>query len=154
MSSRSHLMAVLAVLLCACGAKTQLITWDAEPVPPECQTDDDCNDGVYCDGVEACREGRCIGGAPIVCTDGDECTDDSCDEPTRVCLHRPATRDADGDGYNGPRAGHQPGDPGSCGNDCNDMNAAIHPAMSAGFLNNRIDKRFAIRSIVYTPRHR
>lgn len=124
---RSGACALIVSLLAGCGAKTGLQTWDAEPVPPECQTDTDCDDGLYCTGAEACREGRCIAGAPIVCTDGDQCTDDACVEQSRSCVHRAATRDVDGDGYNGPRAGHQAGDNGSCGDDCNDANAAIHP---------------------------
>ncbi|MEI8258469.1 MAG: MopE-related protein, partial [Deltaproteobacteria bacterium] len=127
-----------AFALAACGAKTQLRTWDAAPVEPECQTDEDCSDGVYCDGVESCHEGRCVPGAPVVCTDGVECTDDSCNESARACVHAPASHDADGDGYNGPRPGHRAGDTGACGDDCNDANASIHPGATE-FCNGIID---------------
>ena len=35
--------------------------------------------------------------------------------------------DVDGDGYLGALPGTQPGTAGSCGNDCNDANASVHP---------------------------
>lgn len=75
-----------------------------------------CDDGGYCDGVERCapRLG-CLNGEPVACSDGDACTVDACDEPTRGCRHAP--RDADGDG-----------DPdGNCvpGADCDDRDAAV-----------------------------
>ena len=110
-----------------CGAKTELRTWDAEPAPPECMEDLDCNDELFCSGIESCREGRCVPGAPVVCTDGDECTADDCNESTRSCTHAPVSRDGDGDGFRGPREGFRVGIAGACGDDCNDTNAAIHP---------------------------
>ncbi len=116
-----------ALALAGCGAKTELRTWDAEPVPPECQTDEDCSNATFCDGEESCHEGRCVPGAPVACTDGVECTDDACDELRRACVHNPASRDADGDGYNGPRPGYRPAVLHACGDDCDDTNPRIHP---------------------------
>jgi len=43
-----------------------------------CQTDGDCTDGNACNGAEACVEGVCTGGTPLVCNDGNSCTTDSC----------------------------------------------------------------------------
>lgn len=67
-------------------------------------------------------------GAPVICMDGDECTADECSEAQRgACVHTPLSRDADGDGYRGPRMGFRPGAPGACGDDCDDEDPAVHP---------------------------
>jgi hypothetical protein len=52
-----------------------------------CLSDDDCDDGLFCNGVETCDIGGtdlCITGTPP-CDDWDECTLD-CDEDTDSCL--------------------------------------------------------------------
>ncbi len=42
-----------------------------------------CNDGSVCTTVDTCALGACVGGGPaLVVTDGDACTDDSCDAVT------------------------------------------------------------------------
>ena len=41
-----------------------------------------CDDGSACSSGEACALGECVGGAPVVCKDGNECTDDSCNPAT------------------------------------------------------------------------
>lgn len=47
--------------------------------PPECLTDDDCDDGLYCNGAERCREGVCESGNPA-------CSDSlTCDEQEQQC---------------------------------------------------------------------
>ncbi len=45
-----------------------------------------CEDGELCTQADACSEGKCVAGKPIVCTDGSECTTDSCDTKTGKCL--------------------------------------------------------------------
>ena len=48
------------------------------------QTDDGCDDGLYCNGVEPCSSGTCVAGTPPDCaTGGDVCDDnlDACVEP-------------------------------------------------------------------------
>lgn len=53
-----------------------------------CREDRDCDDGVHCNGAETCSpELACVAGAPPACDDGDACTDDRCDEATRLCEH-------------------------------------------------------------------
>lgn len=52
---------------------------------PECTIDADCDDGLYCNGVEACQAGICQVGTPIDCHDGNPCTTDFCDEATESC---------------------------------------------------------------------
>lgn len=46
-----------------------------------------CDNGVFCDGAEACSPGvGCTDGAPIVCpSDGVACTDDTCNENDDAC---------------------------------------------------------------------
>jgi len=63
-----------------------------EDLPSEggvCTFHAECDDGVYCNGVEHCISGRCQAGDEILCSDGVECTTDSCDEATKSCRHAP-----------------------------------------------------------------
>jgi hypothetical protein len=49
-----------------------------------------CNDGLYCNGVEACVAGvGCQAGSPIVCNDGLACTSDACSEAQKKCVFGP-----------------------------------------------------------------
>ena len=52
---------------------------------PDCATS--CDDGFFCNGAEACTEGRCASGTPPVCDDGVDCTLSFCDEDTDACRH-------------------------------------------------------------------
>ncbi len=59
-----------------------------------CTTNADCDDGAYCNGVEACDPGNpaanargCIGGGAPSCDDGVACTADSCDEAADACVN-------------------------------------------------------------------
>jgi hypothetical protein len=71
--------------------------------------------------------GHCIETAPTNCDDQNPCTKDACVPETGACTYTPATKDLDGDGYNGPLEGHKAGDCGSCGDDCDDTNKAAFP---------------------------
>ncbi len=56
----------------------------------ECSVDADCNNGLYCDGVETCDvNGQCQPGTPVDCNDGVDCTVDSCNETTDSCDNVP-----------------------------------------------------------------
>ena len=51
-----------------------------------CVTDADCDDGVFCNGVETCHATLgCQAGAPVDCNDGIDCTGDACNEATDAC---------------------------------------------------------------------
>ncbi len=50
-----------------------------------CTIDADCDDGVFCNGVETCVTGACQSGSAVSCDDGVACTDDSCNEATDNC---------------------------------------------------------------------
>jgi hypothetical protein len=47
-----------------------------------------CDDADACTTGDRCAGGRCEGGAPLVCNDGNLCTDDAC-EPARGCIATP-----------------------------------------------------------------
>ncbi|UCF66121.1 MAG: exo-alpha-sialidase [Acidobacteriota bacterium] len=53
----------------------------------ECLFDPDCDDGVFCNGIEACLEGSCQSGTAPDCADGDACTVDSCDPVLDACTN-------------------------------------------------------------------
>jgi hypothetical protein len=57
--------------------------------PQECYVDDNCADGVFCNGEEVCYTGECRDGADPDCDDSDACTSDSCDKSLDRCVHDP-----------------------------------------------------------------
>ncbi len=71
--------------------------------------------------------GHCVEAAATNCDDGNPCTIDACLPDTGACDYKPATVDLDKDGHNGPLQGHQAGDCGSCGDDCDDTNPNAFP---------------------------
>ena len=52
-----------------------------------CVTDADCDDGLFCNGVESCVDSECEAGTSP-CDDGDGGTTDGCFEIFDVCAHR------------------------------------------------------------------
>lgn len=55
-------------------------------VDASCTRDENCDDGLACNGVETCDSGRCAEGVPVVCADdGIECTVERCDDTTGEC---------------------------------------------------------------------
>jgi hypothetical protein len=47
-----------------------------------------CDDGLFCNGEESCQPFLgCIAGAPVDCSDGIDCTEDSCDEEQDLCMN-------------------------------------------------------------------
>jgi hypothetical protein len=103
---------------------------DAAPAPdvtldaaPECAGDDDCEDGLACNGLATCSAGRCVAGAPLRCDDGLACTTDFCSEELRRCVNR--ALDADGDGIAAASCLDARGVP--LGADCDDASAGVYP---------------------------
>jgi hypothetical protein len=58
-----------------------------EFVAPGCSTNEQCDDGLYCNGAEQCVSGSCQAGTAPNCDDGVSCTIDSCNEGTDSCDH-------------------------------------------------------------------
>lgn len=85
---RRFVLASTSLVLASCG-----LVLDTSPpddggpiiVTPECDGDDDCNDGLFCNGVEACALGVCQTIGVPQCGDGIACTVDTCDEATDTC---------------------------------------------------------------------
>lgn len=75
---RAWASAVVVVVSLGCGP--------GRP-PPECETDRECDDGVACNGTEACQHGFCASGSPVGCDDGIPCTVDECTDTG--CQHAP-----------------------------------------------------------------
>jgi len=60
----------------------------------QCTTDEECNDGVFCNGVEICDAfNTCQPGTALVIDDGLYCTADSCDEDNDQIVHTPLSVD-------------------------------------------------------------
>ncbi len=151
----SAALAIAGATTASCGARTGLHYKPREPLPP-CLVDADCagfddkcrvihcvaiTDGGATGGAPGSSSsasgtggsmpivggGHCVEAAPVNCDDNDPCTIDTCNSTTGDCIHTSATVDRDGDGYKGPLEGHKAGDPGSCGDDCNDSDPTVHP---------------------------
>jgi hypothetical protein len=117
----------IATVLASCGSRTQFTAVEGPPPPPECISDKDCDGfGDQCFPV-ACVAGSCKDLTPVDCDDQNPCTTDTCDSSSGKCSHGSAVLDLDGDGHFAPLPGKKPGEPGSCGDDCDDTNAAAHP---------------------------
>lgn len=54
---------------------------------PQCSTDEDCDDDLYCNGVETCVNTLCQPGEAVDCSDTIGCTADACDEETDSCTN-------------------------------------------------------------------
>lgn len=88
-----------------------------------CDTASDCDDGLYCNGTEACTGGVCAPGTATDCDDGIACTEDVCVEARRAC--ESAAPDADDDGVTDATCRGTDGVP--LGNDCDDGDATRYP---------------------------
>ena len=75
-----YLNAVVVVLLAlGCGSVNN--------AKPDCATDANCDDGVFCNGAEVCTSaGACAAATAPMCDDGVSCTADACDEAAGQCM--------------------------------------------------------------------
>lgn len=69
-----------------------------------------CSDSDVCNGQETCSAGNCVPGKPLVCSDGNDCTSDSCD-PVSGCVSAPL---ADGTTCGGGQCGSASCHDGAC----------------------------------------
>ncbi len=131
---RSTRAAIAAALLIACGGPTETPDdagdagapldsgVDSGPVTPPCESNTDCDDGVFCNGAEACRPGDpladvvgCVPG-PARCAAMQTCNEAAarCESDCDVAP------DADDDHYRAASCG---------GNDCDDSDGAVNPGV-------------------------
>jgi len=70
---------------------------DAPPdTRPPCVSDEECDDGIFCNGREFCNMGGCGEGLPVDCAPPpDGCTMGFCDESIRDCIFTPIDADMD-----------------------------------------------------------
>jgi hypothetical protein len=85
----------------------------------------DCDDGLFCNGVELCVSGTCVGAPLGPCDSQSPCIVDTCNEALGTCSHQvlAGAVDADGDGFIALGC--------AGGNDCDDSpatGAGINPA--------------------------
>jgi len=52
------------------------------------EDDSPCDDDDICTQADACLDGECVGAVPLICYDGNPCTDDTCDS-LDGCVHTP-----------------------------------------------------------------
>ena len=79
------LIGVAALLIIAQPVLAQVV-----PQGTDCTIDDDCDDGLFCNGVEFCRDGFCV--AVSACPPGIMgcvMVGAICDEETDTCLDEP-----------------------------------------------------------------
>lgn len=98
-----------------CGGATPLCCEDSNSCAAECCFDSECDDLLFCTGVETCVGGVCVDGPNPCSADDCDCTNDFCQESTASCVHAPNNAFCDdgnfcnGTEYCDPSAG-----PGSC----------------------------------------
>ena len=74
----------------SCDSATDSVTVTVIPAPDLCESDAECDDGLYCNGAETCdSEGLCQAGTVVSCDDGVSCTQDTCNESTDSCDYTP-----------------------------------------------------------------
>ena len=140
MIRKASALGMLFAMTVGCGARTGLLERkqqdagsDAEPdveeVLPECDVDRPCPGSEDLCRQVVCRlpEGICVPQPEVLCDDQDPCTGDRCVSETGQCLFEPLSFDLDGDDFNGPRPGFAPGEPGACGDDCDDSSPLAFP---------------------------
>ncbi len=88
-----------------------------------CTADAECDDGLFCNGVETCVASACAAGTPPDCDDGIACTRDLCSETRAEC--RNVVPDADGDGVGDAACVDGAGTP--LGRDCDDSDPLRFP---------------------------
>ncbi|MCA9613734.1 MAG: hypothetical protein H6721_11630 [Sandaracinus sp.] len=90
-----------------------------------CESGDDCDDGLACNGVETCDAvtHACVLGEAVTCTPSDDCHTSECDEEAAGCAEK--LIDFDGDGYAST-------DLGECGDDCADDDPDSYPGAPEG----------------------
>lgn len=124
-----------ALAVNACGARGEPLgdrqsLWVPLPVRPDAGADF-CLAPSDCVSDDLCRPRRCVDQRcvtePVVCDDGDACTEDVCNPASGLCVFVPFTVDRDGDGFAPPRPGFSRSDPAACGSDCDDTSAAAFP---------------------------
>jgi hypothetical protein len=80
MNSLTPFLFLAAFAVTACG-RSSFGPVEPDAPTPACTVDEDCDDGLVCNGSEICG-GRCVPGTPPDCDDGvaASCSGDDCDD--------------------------------------------------------------------------
>lgn len=97
----------------------------------------ECLDGDACTQADHCEAGLCVG-EPLICNDGNECTDESCD-PENGCQYAPNFNDCDD------------GDPCTLGDSCKNEACAPGPLLACDDGNPCTDDACGDGGCVSTP---
>ena len=72
-----YIISLFLIFILACGV---------QGIMPDCETDKDCDDGSYCNGIETCQCSMCVSGKNIDCSYlDDQCNIGICDEVNDQC---------------------------------------------------------------------
>lgn len=104
------------------GAPTGLGGAGGQP-GDECELDEECEDGAYCNGRERCEDGYCRAGSVPLCDDGIDCTIDRCSHTQNTCVFE--APDNDGDGHADAACRGPSGE--ALGDDCDDNDPERYP---------------------------
>jgi hypothetical protein len=128
-----------------CNGNGILDACEEEDPCPGCDETSECDDGLFCNGIEACVDGGCRPGVSVACDDGVACTLDQCSERLSTCVHVSDDSSCDNglscDGLEScePVSGCQPGDP-----PCSEPQACVEPGafcctVQVEICNDRLD---------------
>ena len=86
--------ALVTLLLAAAACGDASITPSGQAIDPygalgKCVSAAECDDGMYCNGLESCEGGFCRPGMPVLCDDAWACTRNTCDETSDGCATTP-----------------------------------------------------------------
>ena len=112
----------------ACGSRTGLRGGGDAGAPGvrSCQVTADCPAQDPCVRIE-CIDTFCQEAGPVECPERDACSVGHCDASEGACVYEPITSDLDLDGFLAALPGTLAGEPGSCGEDCDDTRALAFP---------------------------
>ena len=135
-ASRGALALGLLAALAGCGGRTGYSFLDgggagSDAFAVPCATVAECDDGLFCNGVERCLGEFCAPGSPPSCApDENPCVTSMCDESARNCVL--VDTDADEDGHLPTACG---------GDDCDDARAEVYPGADdiCDYLDNDCD---------------
>ncbi len=106
----------MSAKLVAAAALMTLVASGAGCGRGECRSDEDCDDGLYCNGHETCTNSECMSRPPPDCDRRLPPWDCSCDEDRDSCIC--TCLDVDGDGHPSMECD---------GDDCDDADADVFP---------------------------
>jgi len=81
---------------------------DGEGIPCECESNEECDDGIFCNGAETCDGCYCHSATVGPCDDSVYCTEDICTEETKECQNTPNHSLCDEDEFCDPSLGCVP----------------------------------------------